>query len=597
MAQTIGFGDLDDQENQNNQQNQQGSNTPGAGQSGNISGGAGGSVGGSSNTTGQSSGVAAGAPTSGGNAAAPARPATYNQQNQGTGFTNLQNYVGANNPSQLQQTIAQGLENQNQSVLSNLGTAQTQFGQQQAASQANTNANQQAIKAVLSNPAAFTNVTGVPAGTTAAAQAAAGGAGPSQANLAQGNLFSQLLGGQYGGPTSLANQQALQGQATSAQQTAQGLTSPGGRQAVLQQILGNPNYNSGEQQFDASLLGQGSSPALNTAAAQANALQGIVGQAGASATAQGQEQQNTAQQFGAQTQGQFGQTVGNLNAQLQQQAGAAQGNKNAAYQQLLTDAASGNVTQQEANLLGVTGGEQVTNNILSGINSYITPEQQQANAQNVASQQNYATIDALRQLAGSNAPATAAATLGQYQGQEGQAGSFAAQPQANVNTGALGTQISTDVNAYNAPINAAQGNLNSADTYNRWANNGGGLNASDYQQATGWGINPQLIQAAQQEGGPGPAQEALGQALWNASLNVIYGGGNPNNYNANIGGNSRFLNSDWTSGQVQQDTSALNAARAQSNATYGGISNFNIQNPTAGALQAMAQGTQINRNT
>ena len=529
MAQTVGFDDLDDQENQNNQQNQQGSNTPGAGQSGNISGGTGAAAGGNSNTTGQSSGLPAGASAPGGNAA----PATYNKQNQGTGFTNLQSYIGANNPSQLQQTIAQGLENQNQNVMSNLGTAQQQFGQQQQAASANTNANQQAIQAVLSNPAAFTNVTGVPAGTAAAAQQAAGGAaGPSQANLAQGSLFSQLLGGQYTGPTALANQQDLQGQAAAAQQTAQGLTSPGGRQAVLQQILGNPNYNTGEQNFDASLLGQGSSPALNTAASQANALQSIIGQAGASAQAQGQEQQNIAQQMGTQTQGQFGQVVGNLNAQLQQQAGAAQGNQNAAYQQLLSDAASGNVTQQEANLLGVTGGEQVTSNDLANIGNYITQDPTQANAQNVASQQNYATLDALRQLAGSNTPAAAGNILAQYQGQEGQAGSFAAQPDANVNTANLDNMINTDASAYNSPIAAAQQALTAAERA------------------------PRIV---------------------------------------SIGGNTVEGNSN--AGQIAQAQAAYNQAVAQANAQYGGINSFNIQNPTQGALQAMANGTVINRNT
>ncbi len=589
MAQTIGFNDLNDPENQNNQQNQQGSNTPAAGQSGNLTGGTGAAAGGTQNNTGQSSGVSAGSAPSGGNAPTVARPATYNQQNQGTGFQNLQNYVQANNPSQLQQTIAQGLQNQNQSVLNNLGTAQQQFGQQQSAAQANTNANQQAIQSVLSNPAAFTNPqTNVPTGSGTTTPSS--GTTPSQSNLAQGNLFGQLMSGQYNGPTALNNLQGLQGQAQAAQQSAQGLQTAGGRQAVLQQILGSPGYNTGEQQLDAALLGQGSSPALNAAATQANALGSIVGQAGAAAAAQGQEQQNAAQQFGAQTQGQFGNTVQNLNAQLQQQAGAAQGNQNAAYQQLLTDATNNTLTPQEASLLGLTQGEQVTQNDLNNIQAYATQSQLQANAQNIASGQNYATIDALRNLAGNNAPAAAAATLGQYQGQEGQAGTFAAQPQANVNTAALGNAISTDTGAYNTALNNAQGALGTDQALERWSAYNSvtgpgqnGLNANDYKQAQQWGIDPSLIASAQS--GNTQAQAQLGQTLWQTQLKNTYGNGPDNN--------SQFLNNAWATGQTMAAQTNLQNVQNQLNSQYGGLDTINT-NPTTGALQAMANGTQIN---
>jgi hypothetical protein len=598
MANTLGFGDLEDQQNRNNQQNQAGNAptmTPGAGQQGSISG-AGSNAGAGSQQGGPK---AAGAAPIGGGAPSVARPATYGQTNQGTGFQNFQNYAAQNNPTQLQQTVASGLNSQNQGVLNNLGQAQQQFQQGQQQNATDTNQNQQLVLQTLANPTGYANLAaGNNPATAVQAAGQAGGNAPGQQAQQQGSLFTQLMGGQYNGPTALANAPALQAQAQAAQQSAAGLTTNQGRQAVLQQMLGNPNYTSGEQTLDAALLGQagGGTQALQQAQSGANALQNQIGQATAGANAQGQEQQNIAKQFGQGVQNQFGQTVGNLNSQLQQQAATAQANQTAAYQKLMTDAQGNNLTQQEAQLLGVKPGEEVTNDILQNIQTYINKSQTQATAQNVANQNQYATFDALRQLAGANAPAAAQQALGQYQGQEGQAGSFAAQPVANVNQTSLANQIQTETGAYDKAMSAVQGQESQANEFNRWANNGGGLTAGDYQLAQQYGLDPQLIQAAQQAGGPGQAQESLGQALWNGYLNQVYGG-NANNFNANIGGNSRFLNSDWTSGQVQQANQAMANTQKQLNAEYGGESTFNVQNSTEDALQAMANGTVINRNT
>lgn len=597
MAQTIGFGDLDDQENQNQQngqQNQQGgqptaapTTTPGAGQQGSVSGAGGNGAGGPAGTQ-QGKAPGAGNPATGAALGQMARPATYNQQNQGTGFQNLQNYVQANNPSQLQNTVASGLENQNQTVLNNLGQSEQQFAQGTAQNQANTNANQQVVQQILANPTAFTNLNGMPSNVAAAATA---GGTPTQANVQNGNLFSQLMGGQYQGPAGLANAADLQGQAQNAQQSAAGLGTPGGRQAVLQQLLGSPSYNTGEQQFDSALLGQGNNANLTQAATQARALNPLVNQGVTGAAAQGTEQANAAKQFGQQTQGQFGQAVTNLNNTIQQNVASAQNSQNAAYQQLVTDAQSGNLTQAEATELGVTGGQQVTTDDLAKLGTFIAQNPNAATAQNTATAQQYAKLDALGQLAGSNAPSAASGILSNYAGQEGQAGSFNNNQSANVNQSALNTLVNNDTSAYNSAENAAQGRIGNANEMNRWANNGGGLTAGDYAQAQAYGINPQAIQAAQQAGGPGAAQEALGQMLWQAMLAKTYPQGS---------GNSQFLNSDWTRGQVQLADQNLATVNNQLQQTYGGEQAFNITpqgDATQNALQAMAQGTVINRNT
>jgi hypothetical protein len=602
MAQTIGFGDLEDQDNQTPQNGGSAysspSNAPGAGQAGTSSGNGASSAGGNYSNTGQSSGVAAGGAPSGGNTASAARPATYNQQNQGTGFTNFQNYLKANNPSQLQQTVASGLENQNQSVLGNLNNAQQQFNTQQNASQANTNANQQAVQSVLSNPDAFTNVNTSSAAVNAAANPT--GAAPSQANLTQGNLFSQLLGGQYSGPTSLAGQTALNGQAQTAQSEAQNLNNTAGRQQVLQQLLGSPNYNTGEQNFDAALLGQGASPALNAAQTQANALNGIVNQAGAGAQAQGAEQTSNAQQYGQQVQNQFTNTVGNLNSQLQQQAGTAQANQNAAYQTLLSAANSGTLNQQQANLLGVTNGEQITTDDLANLQKFITANPLTATAQNVANTGNYATLDALQQLAGSNSPAAANSILSQYQGQQGQAGAFAAAPQAVANTTGINNMITTDTGAYNSAENAAQGTVNADQSFVNWGQ--GILNGGDYaalEQAnpllfagtnnTQAGLDQEIQEA---QAGNQNAAKDLGQDAWNNYLYNVYGNG-PD------AGNSRNLSEGWAQGQLQQAQAAYNKEVANLNSTYGGLSNFNVipATPTVNALTQLAGAPQLVNST
>lgn len=588
MAQTIGFGDLNDQQNQNQQNNQQnqGSNgpntTPGAGQAGSVTNAGAGAPG---PTTGaQGAQPAAGNPATGAALAQMARPATYNQQNQGTGFQNLQNYVKANNPSQLQQTVATGLENQNQAVLNNLGQSQQQFAEGTQQNQANTNANQQTIQQILANPTAFTSPAG---GAVPNTTGAAGTAGPTQAQTQQGNQFSQLMSGQYQGPTALANASQLQGQAQQAQQNTAGLSTAGGRQAVLQQLLGSPTYNSGEQKFDAALLGQGNSQALNTASAQANALNPMVNQAIAGAQAQGTEQTNAAQQFGQQTQGQFGTAVTNLNNQLSQQAASAQSAQNTAYQQLLTDASSGNLTQQEASQLGVTQGEQVTSDDLAQLNKFISQDPTKATAQNVASAQQYATLNALGQLAGSNAPAAAQDILGQFQGQQGQAGSFSNNPAANVNQSALNSLVTGDASTYASQQTAAQNEVNLGKQFADWSN--GQLAPDDIQKAESLGFTAQQLQP----GGFGSA--AAGQALWNNYLTQQYGAGN-------TGGNSRGLTTDygnWAYQNAQQQQAKINA---QLQNEYGSLGTFNITPsptaaPTQDALQAMAQGTVINRNT
>jgi hypothetical protein len=405
MAQTVGFGDLVDpsQQNQNQQNGQQNgqqqsssqNQAPGAGQQGNAQAGA----------TGAGQG-----PTSGGGAANGSgsqslgqyKPQNYSQQNQGTGFVNLQSYLNANNPSQLQGAVANNINSQNQQTQGNLLGQQSTFQQGLQANQANTMANQGLVQNVLANPTGYSTATG--ANTAGVGQsgvnaptATAGGAAP---NLTQGTQFSNLINGQYQGPTGLANASQLQGQGAAAAQTAVNMGSAGGRTSILQQLMANPNYSQGMAGLDTALLGQGNQTALNTAANQSRQLNNQINQAVTGAQAQGAEAQSNAQQFAAQTQGQLGTQLQQTQAGLTNQAAQAQNSNNSQFAQLQSALASGTMSAQDASMMGLTQGEN-----LYGVNAanYVTQNPMTATAQNVATPQQYAQMQALKQLAGAGA--------------------------------------------------------------------------------------------------------------------------------------------------------------------------------------------------
>jgi hypothetical protein len=319
----------------------------------------------------------------------------------------------------------------------------------------------------------------------------------------------------------------------------QALNSAGGRTGLLQQFVGNPQYNQGEQSLDSVLLGQSKAPQLAAAKQQALQLQGQTNNAIAGAQATGQQQTQQSQQFGQALQNQFGQQVAGINSGLQQQAAAAQQGSNAAYQSDLAALKSGNVTQQQADLLGLTQGQQVTQDTLKNIGSFVQQNPQQATAQNVANAQQYAQLQALQQLGGNYAPQQAQQTLQQYAGQSGQAGQFAANPAVIGNSAGFNSAATGQLNQYNSIVNPAQANLAAAqNNYNNYSGSGNG--------SIGYLINQ------------GQARDALAN-----------------------------------------EQNAYNSALANANNAYGGVSNINIQapqtinnpnQPQLNALQQISQG-------
>lgn len=412
MAQTIGFGDLQNQgqdaEQQDQLKDQQstdiGSNNP--------------NVGTPSTST-------------GGKPGDQYKPAAFSQRGQGTGYTNIQKIVQANQPQQLQQAVVGNVQQQVQQGAGNIGQAQQQFAQQTAANQANTTANQELVQNVLNNPIQYSNapanspnVLGTPGGATTSTPVNTNVYGTNTPIGQQGSLFTKLISGQYGGPTGLVNQDQLQAQAQALAQMGQGLGTPGGRTAILQNVVGKPQYSKGQQQLDALLLGQGNTQALTQARRQALGVQDVLAQQAAGASEQAKEQTNKAQAFGKGIQEQLGQSVSTADTALQQQATEAQAARDAQYQKMLSDLKSGNINQQEAEMLGLTSGQNVYN-VLNDPSKFLTESNLKANAQNIAGGQDYAKMRALQQLAGTYSPQATQDIFRQYNDPT-QAGKFTA---------------------------------------------------------------------------------------------------------------------------------------------------------------------------
>lgn len=137
-------------------------------------------------------------------------------------------------------------------------------------------------------------------------------------------LFNKYRTGAYGGPTELANAQALRGQAADVNQLGQSVSSSQGRLGLLQRFAAKPGsqYGQGQQSLDQLLLG-GATPDLQAARRQALGLSGQENQVESSAQALAKEYANRAQQFGTETQGAISAAQQPISGSLDQRVTAA----------------------------------------------------------------------------------------------------------------------------------------------------------------------------------------------------------------------------------------------------------------------------------
>lgn len=481
------------------------------------------SQGGSTSGQSASSGGTNGAPTVTGS-----QVNNPNQQ-KGSGYTNIQKVIGANQGNQLGSAVGNNIQQTATSAQKNLQDAQGQFSDQTNLNQANTEKNQQLAQNVLNDPTQYV--------------------GTGQ-NAQQGQQFQNLISGQYQGPTALGNASQLQNQASNVAQQGQALGTAGGRIGLLQQLVGNPQYTSGQANLDSLLLGQSNDPSLQAAKRQALTLQGQVGSAVQGAAAQGQQETNQAQQFGTALQGQLNNNITGQNQKLQQTATDAQQTNNKSYTDALAALQSGSITQQEADLLGLTQGENVYN-VLNGAGStgnsannaaqFLQQNPNQANVGNTATAQQYAQMQALQKLGG------------QYLNQNAQSAEQNFQNPSQAGTYAQQQNLIGNKDSFQNALNATQ---------------------SNYQS---------ILQPAQQ------AQQQMQQVqdIWNRT-NLP--GNDPNSLSMNAandlvgkltqGGATQGQNvqqdKDWAATQYAKENAALAAAQQQLLQQYGSPETINI---------------------
>jgi hypothetical protein len=185
----------------------------------------------------------------------------------GTGFTNLQKYLGANSNNNLDQYLGSQISNEAGNYRNDLNSAQSQFQNDLSAQDQNLQNNQQNANNTLNSFSltptnASTGQTGSTAGSLAQPTDASGNY---DATTAYNNALSQYtpsddtvkafqsyMNPTYNGPSGLSNSDQLRA-------TAQNLNSMGTQsnpQGLLSRYLGGARgYTSGQQNFDSMLLG------------------------------------------------------------------------------------------------------------------------------------------------------------------------------------------------------------------------------------------------------------------------------------------------------------------------------------------------------
>lgn len=192
--------------------------------------------------------------------------ATNPAQKIGTGYVNLQNYVNANNPTQLGNTIANNVSNSANNAVKNLNTSQTQYntqaGQVQNALMGQQTNAQNALNQIINAPS-----------TTTYSTDANGNPVQSLTSPTGASQYNNYLNATYQGPSSLSNTTQLQNQATNAQQQANLLGSQGGQQQLLRSFVNQPGYNYNLQNLDSVLLGSNQGVQNQLQGAKTQALQ------------------------------------------------------------------------------------------------------------------------------------------------------------------------------------------------------------------------------------------------------------------------------------------------------------------------------------
>lgn len=301
----------------------------------------------------------------------------------GTGFTNLQNIMGANTGNQLGQAVSSGIQQTGQQASNALNSGVQDFNTRSQNNALGTQAQKEDVQNTLNDT--------------------------SNVDPTQVANFAKYRSGQYSGPQDISNIQNIQNQAQNAQQQGNQIGTAGGRQTLLQQYASAPgsSYSSGQQNLDSMLLGATGGQQLQQARQAVSGLTNQANSAESTAQQQAKQFQNQAQGFGQQVTGQVQNKISDLYNPANQQAQTA----NIADQKAQADQAAAVQNAQTNNQLSVQALQQLGLNAgdrTYGVNigQYMgyNPAAQQATALNMMQQPQFQQYSGLQQLMGQNAP-------------------------------------------------------------------------------------------------------------------------------------------------------------------------------------------------
>lgn len=312
-----------------------------------------------------------------------------NQQSRqlGSGFTNLQQLMAANQGNKLGQAVGSGIQQTGQQVKSGLQSGVNQFQTEAQKGQLGTQSDKENVQNVLKDP--------------------------SQVSDTDVSNFAKYRAGQYTGPQDLANIQSLKGQASQAQQQGQALGSEGGRQTLLQRYAAGPGqYSQGSQKLDTLLLGSGSAKPLQEARRAVSGLSGQVDSAQQAAQQQAQQYGQQAQGFGKQVTGQVTGGINSIYGQSQsdaEKANVAEKQRQNEESNLMSNLTQGKLSKDMLQGLGLNSGDYTYGADLSkdvafqkAIGGGATGDQ--ATALNIMGQPQFNKYSGLQRLMGQTAP-------------------------------------------------------------------------------------------------------------------------------------------------------------------------------------------------
>lgn len=222
-------------------------------------------------------------------------------QQQGTGYTNLNRVFEANKGNVLGQSVAGNVQKQVGNVQNQLGEQQKQFQSEADKNKIGTDTDKQNRDAVIGR---FNDPSGV----------------AGQVSDQDISAFEKYRSGTYAGPTALKDTASLQNTANQLRSQVSNF-SPSGTQELLRRSVGGNRYTQGQQRLDSLLMDKSK---LVPVQRQASTLGQQVNRADLAASGQAELYKNQARQFADETQSQLNQGLTSIDTSVQKQLADAQ---------------------------------------------------------------------------------------------------------------------------------------------------------------------------------------------------------------------------------------------------------------------------------